>query len=93
MIPRDFTKDLVSMAEEYQKSGDELALIQIEKSSAILALMAGSKSIKEAELKWACTESGKKELILTYKLRGLKELISASKVKIRVANNETYNAY
>lgn len=91
--PRDYTNELVRLAEEYSNAGDELAKIQIEKSSAILALMASSKSFKEAEMKWQCTESGKKELSLIYKMRGLKEIISASKTKIRVMNDEKFNHY
>lgn len=91
--PREFATELMKLAEEYRNAGDQLAQIQIEKSSAILALMASSKSFKEAEMKWQCTESGKKELSLIYKMRGLKEIISASKTKIRVMSDEKFNHY
>jgi len=91
--PRDYTQELIKLAEDYFEAGEELAKIQIEKSSCLLILMTDSKSIKEAELKWGCQQGGKRELELIYKMRGLKELISANKVKIRVMNNESYNQY
>ena len=91
--PRQFATELMKLAEEYRNAGNELAKIQIEKSSSILILMAESKSIKEAELKFQASEAGKKELELVYRMRGLKEVISASKVKIRTIESETYNHY
>ena len=92
MNPRNFTKELEELAHEYDESGKELAKILIEKSSGILVLMAESKSIREAELKWQCTPAGKRELELIYKLRGLKELISASKTYIRCKNDEYWHS-
>ena len=92
MQPRNFLNELEVMANDYDLSGKELAKILVEKSSGILALMAESKSIKEAELKWQCTPSGKKELELIYKMRGLKELISASKTVIRTKNDDYWHS-
>jgi len=91
--PRQFATELMKMAEEYSNLGNELAKIQIEKSSAILMLKAQCKTFKEAELLWQATESGKKEIEIVYKLRGIKELMSANKTKIRVMNEENRNQY
>jgi len=91
MDAQNYLHDLDKMAADYDKTGNELAKILIEKSSAILMLMATSKSIKEAEMKFGATEAGKKEIELTYKLRGLKELIAASKMVIRTKNAENYH--
>ena len=92
MDAQSYLNELGAMAAEYNKTSKELALVLIEKSPGILALMSESKSIKEAELRWQCTPSGKKELELTYKLRGLKELISASKTVIRSKNDDYWNS-
>lgn len=91
--PRDYTQELMDMAEEYSKSGNELAQIQVSKSSAILFLKAKCKTMREAELQWQCTPEGKKELELVYKLRGLKELMQALKTKIRISTDEHYGHY
>ena len=86
-----YLKELEVMALDYDKAGKELAQVLIEKASSILMLMANSKSVKEAEMKFACTPAGKREIELTYKIRGLKELISASKTYIRTKNQEYFN--
>jgi hypothetical protein len=91
--PRQFSNELMDLAEEYRKAGDELAKILVNKSSAILILKATCKTFKEAELQYGCTEEGKQELLLTMKMRGIKELLSASKTKLRVMSEENRNHY
>ena len=91
MNAQNYLQELEKMSVDYDNTGNELAKVLVEKSSAILVLMATSKSIKEAEMKFACTPAGKKEIELTYKLRGLRELISASKMVIRTKNAENYH--
>lgn len=91
--PREHANELLKLAEEYSDLGNELAKILVEKSSAILILMATSKSIKEAEIRWQCETSGKRETEIVYKMRGIKELIGCVKLKIRVINNEINSHY
>ena len=73
---------LMDMADEYSISSNKLACIRNEKSSAIMVLMSDSKSVKEAEMKWNATESGKEETTLVYFLKGLEKRMSALRAKI-----------
>ena len=92
MDSQNYLNELERMCKDYNEAGKELAKVLVEKSSAILILMASSKSAKEAELRWQATPSGNREIELIYRLRGLKELISANKMYIRTKNAEDYHS-
>jgi hypothetical protein len=73
---------LMDYAEDYQDKNNELAIIRNEKASAILVLMADSKSCKEAEYKWSAEPRGQRETILVYYLKGLEKKMSSLRAKI-----------
>jgi len=79
---KDDYQILMSMADDYAISSNKLACIRNEKSSAIIILMSDSKSVKEAEMKWNATESGKEETTLVYFLKGMEKRMSALRTKI-----------
>lgn len=73
---------LMEMADEYSKASNELAIIKVEKSTALLMLMATEKSCKAAEIKWGASVSGQREIILTYLLKCLEKRMSALRHRI-----------
>lgn len=76
---------LLSMAENYEKSGNELAQIKVEKSTALLMLMT-ENSCKASEMKWSATPQGQREIILTYLLKGLEKRMSALRASINASH-------
>lgn len=83
---KDDYQILLEMAENYEKSGNELAQIKVEKSTALLMLMTTEKSCKAAEMAWSATPQGQREIILTYLLKGLEKRMSALRVKINASH-------
>ena len=79
---------LMSMAEEVSALLKEMSGIQVEKSTAILFIKEKCKTWREADLRWATTPSGKREIELGYLLRAYKERMSA--LKARINNNRAY---
>ena len=73
---------LQEMAEEVSALLKEMSGIQVEKSTAILFIKEKCKTWREADLRWATTPSGKREIELGYLLRAYKERISALRNKI-----------
>lgn len=81
------------LSNEYKEKMRELGVIKRNKVIVVMALLPGSKSIKEAELKYAVTEDGQKEIELTYYTKGLIEEIRALKQQIAILQSEAYNSY
>jgi len=79
---KDNYEILMEQAEEYAKASNELAVIKVEKSTALLMLMTTEKSCKSAELKWQATPSGQRETTLTYFLKGLEKRMAALRTRI-----------
>lgn len=79
---KDDYQILQEMALEVSNLLKEMSNIQIEKSSSILFLKSEVKTWREADLKWACTIKGKREIELEYMLKGYKERMSALRNKI-----------
>ena len=74
---KDDYEILMEMADEYAKASNELAIIKVEKSTALLMLMTTEKSCKSAEMSWSATPQGHRETVLTYLLKGLEKRMSA----------------
>jgi len=79
---------LQNLAEEVSNLLKEMSNIQNEKSSAILLIKSEVKTWREADLRWAITQSGKREIQIDYLLKGYKERMSALRNKIY--SNKSY---
>lgn len=90
LTPRQLQDKLNEISDESYVKHQELAGIAERKGSKMLDLMKESKSAKEAEMKWAATEDGRKEEYLKYYLRGLSHKRTALIQETKANNNSSW---
>lgn len=91
--PQELATKRRNMALEYRNKMKELADIKKRKAFEILKLMATHKTMAKAEAVFAATDDGQKELELTFYLKGLLEVLRATKTEIDILQAEAYNQY
>lgn len=81
------------LASEYKKMMQELADIKKRKAFEMIKLIGEHKTASKAELYYAITPDGQKEIELLMASKGLLELMRAAKTEIDIMNAESYNQY
>jgi hypothetical protein len=81
------------LAQEYNRDMKELAELKKDKAFELIKLMVEHKTKAKAEVYYDATENGQKEIMLTYKCRGLLELIRSMKQEIEIKNAEAFGSY
>ena len=81
------------MAEDYEKYQKRIGEIQKAKASKIIMLLVEHKTISKAELYYNATDEGQELLELTYKCKGLLELMRACKTEIDIINSEQFGRF
>jgi len=81
------------LAQEYNRDMKELAELKKKRAFKIIELMAIHKTKAKAEVYYEATPEGQKELEITYKCRGLLELMRALKSEIDIKSAEAFGQY
>ena len=81
------------LAVDFKENCERLGEIKQEKAFEIIKIRADVNSDAQAERIWETTELGQEELKLTFKNKGLIELIRSLKTEIDIKNNEAFGTY
>lgn len=91
--PQELAFKRRQLALEYKDKMQELAEIKKRKVFEIIKLLVDHKTINKAELYFATTEDGQKELELEFYCKGLLETMRAVKSEADLKHAELYNQY
>ena len=81
------------LALEYKAKMQELATIKMNKAIKIIELLDEHKTASKAELYFAATEEGQKEIEITMYCKGMLELMRSLKTEIDIKINESYGNF
>ena len=88
--PNEYMEELMKMAREYDRIGNDLVQIRIKKATEIILIRSQVKSDAQAERVFQATEEGLLELQYSFQLKSYEKLMSVIKLKLRLMANEEY---
>lgn len=93
LTPRQLAIRRRELAVDFRDNCVRIGEIKQAKAFEIIKIRADVKSDAQAERIWETTDMGQEELKLTYKNKGLIELIRSLKTEIDIKNNEAFGTY
>lgn len=81
------------LAIDYKAKMTELGELKKKKAFKMIELLNEHKTASKAEMYWATTEDGQKELELTFYTKGLIELMRSVKTEIEMKSAEAFGQY
>lgn len=86
--PRVYAARLLALTQEFSKDSEELGRLRAQKAISWLTLRKTAKTDKECDRALEATPDGQREIMLTFKCRGMEKEISALKVQLRLLDSE-----
>lgn len=86
--PHEAAEEKVRMAANYSFKAEEMKHLQLHRAKNWVAVRAKCKSDKQADQAWNQTESGLREIELSWEMKALDKMISAASSYLRNAENE-----
>lgn len=86
--PHTLAERRVTLSAEFSAASEELGKLKAFRAIRWLVLRKDCKTDKECDRTWEATAEGQREMILTYKTKGLEKEISALNTMLRVLDME-----
>ena len=91
--PNDLSLKLEELAADYGAVCERLGTIGTGKAETWLKIREGTTSDRQADKLWEATLSGREEVGLRWRERGLLRQMSAIRTRLRVLSDEVKNMY
>lgn len=88
MNPHQLAERRVALSAEYSAASEELGKLKANRAIQWLLIRKECKTDKEADNTWAASEQGQREIILSFKCKGLEKEISGISSFLRVLDGE-----